>query len=61
MNQLSDLLLPLKSIYTEKGSRLMLMAAIVYSFTSVMGKGALEYVEPGVFGAFYFWCQSFLQ
>ena len=48
------LLLPLMSIVTEKGSRLMLIAAIVYSFTSVLGKGAMQYVEPKYFGAFYF-------
>ncbi|WP_455220249.1 EamA family transporter [Kaarinaea lacus] len=48
------LLLPLQSIVSEKGSRLMLIAAIVYSFTSVLGKGAMQYVEPKHFGAFYF-------
>jgi len=48
------LLLPLLSIVSEKGSRLMLVAAIVYSFTSVLGKGAMQYVEPKHFGAFYF-------
>ena len=45
---------PLKAIVTEKGSRLMLMAAIVYSVTSVMGKGATVFVKPEIFGAFYF-------
>lgn len=48
------LLLPLYSIFSERGSRLMLVAAIVYSFTSVLGKGAMQYVEPKYFGAFYF-------
>ncbi|WP_455206481.1 EamA family transporter [Kaarinaea lacus] len=48
------LLLPLVSIVSEKGSRLMLIAAIVYSFTSVLGKGAMQHVEPKYFGAFYF-------
>ena len=33
---------------------LMLMAAIVYSVTSVMGKGATLFVKPEIFGAFYF-------
>lgn len=32
----------------------MLLAAIVYSITSVMGKGAALYVRPEIFGAFYF-------
>jgi drug/metabolite transporter (DMT)-like permease len=49
-----QLLLPLVSIVAEKGSRLMLIAAIVYSFTSVLGKGAMQFVEPKYFGAFYF-------
>ena len=49
-----QLLLPLVSIVAEKGSRLMLIAAIVYSFTSVLGKGAMQFVEPEYFGAFYF-------
>lgn len=50
-----NILLPLKAIFTQRGARLMLMAAIVYSVTSVLGKGALQYgVEPGIFGAFYF-------
>jgi len=49
-----QLLLPLVSIVSEKGSRLMLIAAIIYSFTSVLGKGAMQYVEPKYFGAFYF-------
>lgn len=49
-----QLLLPLVAIVKEKGSRLMLIAAIVYSFTSVLGKGAMQYVEPRFFGAFYF-------
>lgn len=48
------LLLPLKAIVSEKGSRLMLIAAVVYSFTSVLSKGAMQYVEPKYFGAFYF-------
>jgi drug/metabolite transporter (DMT)-like permease len=48
------LLLPLIAIVSEKGSRLMLIAAIIYSFTSVLGKGAMQYAEPEYFGAFYF-------
>jgi len=52
--KLSSLLLPLKAIATEKGSRLMLIVALIYSFSSVMGKVALRYVDPNFFGAFYF-------
>lgn len=52
---LRDLLLaPLKAIVRERGSRLMLLVALIYSATSVMGKGALQYVSPVFFGAFYF-------
>lgn len=49
-----NVLTPLKAIVTERGSRLMLGAAIVYSLTSVMGKGAMQYVGPETFGAFYY-------
>ena len=52
--QISNLFSPLRAIVTEKGSRMMLTAAIIYSLTGVMGKGAMRYVEPDTFGAFYF-------
>jgi len=45
---------PFRAIVTEPGSRLMLATAALYSLTSVMGKGALQYVSPGFFGPFYF-------
>jgi drug/metabolite transporter (DMT)-like permease len=32
----------------------MLAVAVLYSLTSVMGKGALQTVPPGFFGPFYF-------
>jgi len=51
---LPDLIQPLKAIVTERGSRLMLTAAVIYSLTGAMGKGAMQYVEPRTFGAFYF-------
>ncbi|MGD8568830.1 MAG: DMT family transporter [Gammaproteobacteria bacterium] len=54
INRPRDLLLPLLSVVSERGSRLMLAAAVIYSFTSVMGKGAMQYIEPRHFGAFYF-------
>jgi drug/metabolite transporter (DMT)-like permease len=44
---------PFRAIASEPGSRLMLMVAALYSLTSVMGKGALQYVSPGFFGPFY--------
>jgi len=45
---------PLRAIVREKGARLMLGTAALYSLTSVLGKGALQYVSPGFFGPFYF-------
>jgi drug/metabolite transporter (DMT)-like permease len=47
-------LAPFRSIASEQGSRLMLIVAALYSLTSVMGKGALQYVPAGFFGPFYF-------
>ncbi len=48
-------LAPFPAILRERGSRLMLGVAALYSLTSVMGKGALQYVPPETFGPFY-WC-----
>jgi drug/metabolite transporter (DMT)-like permease len=45
---------PLTAILREPGSRLMLAVGFLYSLTSVMGKGAMRYLEPTHFGAFYF-------
>lgn len=45
---------PFRAIVHEKGSRLMLAVAALYSLTSVMGKGALQYVSPVFFAPFYF-------
>jgi len=47
-------LAPFQAILRERGSRLMLAVALIYSMTSVMGKGALQYVPAFFFGAFYF-------
>lgn len=49
-----DLFAPFRAILREPGSRRMLMVALLYSLTSVLGKGALQYTEPGFFGPFYF-------
>jgi drug/metabolite transporter (DMT)-like permease len=46
---------PLRAILRERGSRLMLMVSFLYSLTSAMGKGALQYAPPEFFGAFYLW------
>jgi drug/metabolite transporter (DMT)-like permease len=45
---------PLRAILYEPGSRMMLGVAAIYAFTSTMGKGAMQYMEPRYFGAFYF-------
>ena len=49
-----SVLAPFRAIASEPGSRLMLAVAALYSLTSVMGKGALQYVPAGFFGPFYF-------
>jgi drug/metabolite transporter (DMT)-like permease len=49
-----DVLAPFHAIAREQGSRLMLGTAALYSLTSVLGKGALQYVTPQFFGPFYF-------
>jgi drug/metabolite transporter (DMT)-like permease len=45
---------PLRALWREPGSLRMLGAAVIYSLTSVLGKGALQYVSPAFFGPFYF-------
>ncbi|HQP30512.1 MAG TPA: DMT family transporter [Deltaproteobacteria bacterium] len=44
---------PLKSIFTEEGSRLMLMVAALYSVTAALGKLAIEHSNPYTFGVVY--------
>lgn len=45
---------PLAAILYEPGSRMMLGVALIYSLTATMGKGAMAYMDPAHFGAFYF-------
>ncbi len=49
-----DLFAPLRAILRHSGSRIMLAVALIYSITSVAGKGALQYVPASFFGVFYF-------
>jgi len=49
-----NILAPFRAITRERGSRLMLMVAALYSLTSVTGKGALLHATPAFFGPFYF-------
>lgn len=45
---------PFRAILIQQGSRRMLLAAMIYSVTSVGGKAAMQYVGPMSFGALYF-------
>lgn len=45
---------PFRAIVRERGSRLMLITAAIYSLTSVLGKAALLHTTPNFFGPFYF-------
>jgi len=49
-----NILAPFRAITRERGSRLMLIVAALYSLTSVTGKGALLHATPAFFGPFYF-------
>ena len=49
-----DLFAPFRAIVSERGSRLMLITAALYSLTSVLGKGALAYTTPVFFGTLYY-------
>lgn len=45
---------PFKFILRERGPRLMLAVAFLYSITSTLGKGAVAQVPAAFFGPFYF-------
>jgi len=45
---------PFAAILHERGSRLMLAVASIYSLTSVMGKRTMQYATPETFGPFYY-------
>lgn len=47
-------LMPILAMFRRRGSRLMLGVALIYSITSVQGKGAMQYMAGMEFGAFYF-------
>ena len=47
-------LAPLRAITQNIGSRIMLAVAMIYSVTSVAGKGVLQYVPAAFFGVFYY-------
>lgn len=45
---------PFTAIAHMPGSRMMLGVAVLYALTATMGKGAMQYLAPEQFGAFYF-------
>jgi drug/metabolite transporter (DMT)-like permease len=45
---------PLAHSFQHRGSLLMIAVALLYSFTAVGGKGAMQYMAPELFGPFYF-------
>jgi drug/metabolite transporter (DMT)-like permease len=45
---------PLRAMLNQRGAQLMLIVAGLYSLSSVMGKGAMQYAPPVFFGPFYF-------
>jgi drug/metabolite transporter (DMT)-like permease len=49
-----NLFAPLTAIVKIRGSLLMLCAAVIYSFTSVLSKKALLYTDASTFGALYY-------
>jgi drug/metabolite transporter (DMT)-like permease len=49
-----DLLEPVKAVFKEKGSVMMIMVAFIFSITSSLGKMAIEHSSPVFFGSFYF-------
>jgi len=48
------LLEPIKAIFREKGSVMMVIVAFIFSITSSLGKMAIEHSSPIFFGSFYF-------
>jgi len=51
---------PIRAIFKEKGSLMMIIVAFIYSITSSLGKMAIEHSSPIFFGSFYFILLTFL-
>jgi drug/metabolite transporter (DMT)-like permease len=45
---------PVKAVFREKGSLMMIIVAFIFSITSTLGKMAIEHSSPIFFGSFYF-------
>lgn len=54
------LLAPLKAIFHEAGSRLMLLTSFIYAFTSTVGKLAIIHSSPSFFGVVYMIALTFI-
>lgn len=50
----SSLLEPIRAVFREQGSMIMIIVAFIFSFTSSLGKMAIEHSSPVFFGSFYF-------
>ena len=53
-------LAPLRAIFKEQGSWLMLLTSLIYSFTATLGKLAIEHSSPQFFAVTYFLIFSLL-
>lgn len=61
INKAKDsLIAPVKAIFKEKGSLMMIIVAFIFSLTSSLGKMAIENSSPVFFGSFYFLLITFL-
>ncbi len=49
-----NVLEPVKAIFREKGSVMMIIVASIFSITASLGKMAIEHSSPIFFGCFYF-------
>lgn len=45
---------PIRAMFREQGSMLMLLVVFIYSITSVLGKLAIQHSNPTFFASFYF-------
>lgn len=61
INKAKDsLIAPVKAVFKEKGSVMMIIVAFIFSLTSSLGKMAIENSSPVFFGSFYFLLITFL-
>jgi len=49
-----SLMEPIRAMFREKGSVMMIVVAFIFSITSSLGKMAIEHSSPIFFGGFYF-------